>query len=155
MPEQDPHNTVFVVSGRRRRVLERVFRGLKHVGMASENGFFFRWGRPTASGTGSAASDSGTDMDMTTEGEGEGDDEEETTADDPRGLALRGWNLLHEHLDVSWIDMAHHVMDVYTKVRACLGVASWLLLVAVLGWPRLMNRLCVWRVACGVWRVFV
>ena len=109
MSLQDPKNTVLVVSGSGRKVLKRAFKGLQHVGLAGENGFFFKWGKPVASDN--AASDSGT------EAEEEGDDDQEPAADDPRGLAMRGWNILHEHLDVSWLEIAEHIMEIYSAVR--------------------------------------
>jgi trehalose-6-phosphate synthase/trehalose-6-phosphatase len=41
---EDPRNTVFVISGKEKEVLQQAFASLPHVGLAAEHGFFYRWG---------------------------------------------------------------------------------------------------------------
>lgn len=117
---EDPINTVLVVSGSSRRVLARAFKNLPHVSLAAENGFFFKPGKPVL-GPGPHTFDSGTEAD---------DDDvyvDEPAADNPQGLELQGWTLLHEHLDVSWLDIAANIMEVYCEVGhpRCMLRSAW------------------------------
>lgn len=41
---RDTRNRIFIISGQRREVLERDFGHLPEIGLAAENGFFYRWG---------------------------------------------------------------------------------------------------------------
>lgn len=51
---RDPRNKVFIISGQRREILEREFAYLPEVGLAAENGFFYRWGNTLSSSLGGA-----------------------------------------------------------------------------------------------------
>lgn len=40
---EDPHNLVFILSGRERRVLDEWFMGLDRLGLAAEKGVYYKW----------------------------------------------------------------------------------------------------------------
>lgn len=45
----DPRNTVFVISGKEKEVLQQAFASLPNVGLAAEHGYYYRWGCPPSS----------------------------------------------------------------------------------------------------------
>lgn len=64
---EDADNTVFIISGKAREVLQQAFAALPCVGLAAEHGFYYRWGAPPpvrghrgAAAAGSVGSTAGT-----------------------------------------------------------------------------------------------
>lgn len=138
---RDPKNIVFIISGQRRSVLQNSFRDLPQVGVAAENGFYYRWGALAGKGDGTPLPDAGSATTTptvgtvagsgsragagastaSTSGGGGGGESMDTTTEHESDTDVGGssgagtkWHIIAEHLDMSWMEIAEHVMNVYT-----------------------------------------
>eukprot|EP00299_Pterocystis_sp_00344_P013818 c6810_g1_i2.p1 GENE.c6810_g1_i2~~c6810_g1_i2.p1 ORF type:complete len:471 (-),score=127.47 c6810_g1_i2:24-1286(-) len=91
----DPRNTIFILSGKRREILQNWFGSIKKIGLAAEHGFYLMM----------AGSGSQSQMAVT---------RGRAKSTDDSGLENRIWMKLSKTADVSWLTSVQMIMDMYS-----------------------------------------